>query len=353
MKRPLLSPSTLTLALLLLGGPALAQQTTLPSAPTAPASPGAPALGEGEQYLLGRTYRVETVQGTTFMGRLVSMSLTKLEFETTELGPLTLERTQIRRADLQGPAALTTKPGYYDIGNGNRLFFAPTARGLRQGEATLQDVDVYFLGVNYGLTNYLSIGGYVSLVPGLSPDEQLLVLTPKVSFPISEKVHVGAGLLYARVPNFDSGSTGTGTGIGYGVVTYGSADNNLTFGLGYGFVNGDIGSTPVLQLGGQTRVSRRVSLISENYILADSRGGLAGLYGLKINWRRTSLGLGAAYFYSFAYDKNETYSYYNGSGQPVTYTQVDHHGGNGFTTYIVPIYYDFTFRFGKSPGRKY
>lgn len=329
----------LGLALTLLGRPALAQQTTLPGAPTAPA---------GEQYLLGGTYRVETVQGTSFTGSLVSMSLTKLEFDTAELGHLSLERTQIRRAALQAaPTTAAAKPGYYDIGNGNRLFFAPTARGLRQGEATLQDVNVYFLGLNYGLSRNVSLGGYVSLVPGLSPNEQLLVLTPKVSFPISEKLHVGAGLLYARVPTFDGNGGGVGVGIGYGVATYGSADNNLTFGLGYGFVNSDIGSTPVLQVGGQTRVSRRISLVSENYILADSRAGMGGLYGIKINWRRTSLGLGAAYFYGFGYDQTDTYTYYDSNGQLITNTQTYHSGGDGFTTYILPIYYDFTFRFGK------
>jgi len=278
------------------------------------------------------------------------MSLTKLEFDTPELSHLSLERTQIKRADLQGPTVATaaaTKPGYFDIGNGNRLFFAPTARGLRQGEATLQDVNVYLVGLNYGLTRNISIGGYASLAPGLSPNQQLLVLTPKVSLPISEKVHVGAGLLYARVPKFDSNDNANGVGIGYGVVTYGSADNNLTFGLGYGFVNGDIGSTPVLQLGGQVRISRRVSLVSENYILADSRAGMGGLYGIKINWRRTSLGMGAAYLYAFGYDKTETSTYYNTNGQPVTTTQTYHYGNDGVSTYILPVYYDFTFRFGK------
>ena len=49
--------------------------------------------------------------------------------------------------------------------------------------------------------------------------------------------------------------------------------------------------TPVLQVGGQKRISRRVSLISENYLIANSHAGFGGLYGAKINWRRTSLAL--------------------------------------------------------------
>ena len=61
---------------------------------------------------------------------------------------------------------------------------------------------------------------------------------------------------------------------------------------------------------------------------------MGGLYGIKINWNRASLGLGAVYAYEFEYENNYGYG---------TQTQ----GGTGFSTYILPVYYDFTFRFGK------
>ena len=340
------------------GGAALAQTAppVLSSPPVAPAPVVAPAsaaaLGAAsataaDPFLLGRTYRVETMQGTTFTGMLVSMSLTSLEFDARELGHVTFERGQIRRADLQGVLPPTTKAGYYDIGNGNRLFFAPTGRGLRKGENTLQVVSLYFVGGNFGLTENISLGGYISVIPGLGLNNQFLMLTPKFSLPISEKLQVGAGALYLRIPDFNGTlDRAYGAGILYGAATYGSADNNVTAGLGYGFFEGEIGSTPILQLGGQTRVSRRISLISENYIIVDSRAGMGGLYGIKVNWPRTSLGLGAAYFYTFPYDDTSTHTYYNGS-QYVTSTQTTHYGGQGYSTFILPAYIDFTFRFGK------
>ena len=328
----------LLLALAVGAQPALAQNTP----PVLGTQPSAPVLvpQQASDYLLGRTYRVETVQGTTFTGILVSMSLTSLEFDAQELGRITLERGQIRRAELQGPVAVGVtgaKPGYFDTGNGSRLFFAPTGRGLRRGENTLQTVNLFLLGVNFGITDNFSLGGYVSIVPGVSPADQFLLLTPKVNFPIREKLNVGAGLLYVRVPDFDSNgnSRSTGAGIGYGALTFGGADSNFTVGLGYGFVSGEIGSTPVMLLGGQTRVSRRISLVSENYIIADSEAGMAGLYGIKVNWRRTSLGLGA--LYAIEYNSRDYYSGGLNTGGP-----------SGFTTYILPVYYDFTFRFGKS-----
>ncbi|WP_051718892.1 hypothetical protein [Hymenobacter sp. IS2118] len=240
-----------------------------------------------------------------------------------------------------------SKPGYFDIGNGNRLFFAPTGRGLRKGENVLQAVNLYLIGGNFGITDNISLGGYVSLIPGIGLDNQFLVLTPKVSFPVSEKVHVGGGALYVRIPDFDGSlDRSYGAGIVYGAATYGSADDNVTLGLGYGFFEGDVGSTPIVQIGAQKRVSRRISLISENYIIADAQAGMGGLYGIKINWRRTSLGLGAAYVATFPHDETETYSYYNGT-QYVTTTQTTRRGGDFVSTYIIPVYYDFSFRFGK------
>ena len=340
MKQPLLSLSFCGLLLALAGAPAWAQQPAPPvlsPAPVAPAPATVPAVAPlaDDPYLLGRSYRVETLQGTTFTGTLVSMSLTKLEFETPEMGPVSLERAQIRRAELQGPVVAGVKPGYFDIGNGNRLFFAPTGRGLRKGENTLQVISLYLVGANFGLTDNISFGGYVSLIPGLDISNQFIALTPKISFPVSDKLHVGVGALYLRIPTFDAFDRAYGAGILYGAATYGSADNNVTAGLGYGFFEGEIGSTPILQVGGQKRVSRRVSLISENYVVLNSRAGIGGLYGAKINWRRTSLGLGALYAYSFGYEEK-----YSG--------QTFYYGGSGFTTYILPAYIDFTFRFGKA-----
>jgi len=336
---------------LFLAGAAWAQQPALPGAPQPPAIPAAtPATPvSGTEFVLGSRYEVTLQSGTSFTGTLTTISLDALEFDTPDLGHLRVLRTELRQArglDAAKPVGL--RPGYYDIGNGSRLFFAPTGRGLRKGEGSLQDVNVYVIGANYGITDNLSMGGYITLIPGVGLDNQFIALTPKLSFPVRPNLHVGVGALYIRIPDFDGAlDRSYGAGILYGAATYGSADNNVTVGLGYGFFESNIGSTPIVQVGGQARISRRISLVSENYIIADSHAGMGGLYGIKINWRRTSLGLGAAYAYIFGYDDTYTSTYYNSNGTPYTTTQTSHQGGNGGSTYIIPVYYDFTYRFGK------
>lgn len=320
----------------------------LPAAAQAQNTPVPAASGtKTNEYLLGRSYRIETTKGTNFTGRVVALSLDGIEFESAELGHINLQRDQVRHADLEGDAPILTKSGYYDIGNGTRLFNAPTGRGLRRGEGTLLTTYLFFVGGEYGFTDNFSVGATVSLIPGVALSQQAFVLSPKFTAPISESVHLGAGIIYANIP-FDGSNSG-GAGLGYGALTYGGADDNLTLGVGYGFTSGEIGKTPVFQFGGQKRVSRRISLLSENYIVGDSQAGMGGLYGIKFNWRRTSLGVAAAYAYLFSHDEQQIYYNYNpntGTYMPQNITQ--HIEGEGYTTYVIPVYVDFAFRFGST-----
>ncbi|WBO83830.1 hypothetical protein [Hymenobacter yonginensis] len=280
---------------------------------------------------VGRRYRVTLRSGSAFDGELTDRQPQRLQFLTKDLGVVQVERANIERLEELTSEVARRPANWHNIGNGNRLFFAPTARNLRQGEGSLQDISLYFVGANYGFTDNFSMGVMFSAIPTVPLQDQFLALTPKFSAKISEKWHAGAGLLYLRIPDFEYGNNSFGVGLAYGLATYGSADDNFTVGLGYGFSGSGILSTPVLQVGGQKRISRRVSLISENYLIANSKTGMGGLYGAKINWRRTSLGLGA--FYALAYNNND--DNYNDYGPRV------------FSSYIVPVYYDFTFRFGK------
>ncbi|WP_426060380.1 hypothetical protein [Hymenobacter sp. B1770] len=288
-----------SLVLSFLSLPAMAQQpgAVPPTATGQPAQPAlAPTRGAGE--VIGLTYTVELVSGTSFIGRLTTVSAEELTFETTDLGLLTVKRTNIKQITLltQEQARL----GYDYIGNGNRLSFAPTARNLRRGEGTVQNIYIFLIGVNYGITDNFSMGALFSWIPEAG-SENFFALTPKLSFPVSgnDRVHVGAGALIA----FQGGDTYT---LAYGNTTYGSADNNVTAGVGYAFVSGESFNTPVFMLGGATRVARRISLLNETYILNITEQGyratlIGGIAGLRVSGQRLSGSLGLLYgFYSFS-----------------------------------------------------
>ena len=247
-----------------------------------PAAGSPTSAGQATPELPGRSYSIELRSGTVFTGVLQTASPEEVEFMTQELGLVKVQRSNIKRMELLTPEQAAK--GYTDVGNGTRLFFAPTARNLRRGEGYLQDIDVYLVGVNYGVTDNISVGALVPIIPGLGAN--VFAFTPKVSVPITEKFHVGGGLLYARALSF-------GAGVAYGVGTYGTADDNVTAGVGYGFADGfGTSSSPVVLVGGAKRVSRSFSVLNETYI---AFGGFLGLIGGRLQGERYGGSLGFVY----------------------------------------------------------
>lgn len=273
--------------LLLAGLPALTHAQAVPAAPL----PAAATSTTPE--VVGSSYSVEVRSGNRFVGVLQAATPEALDFDTPDLGQVHVLRTNLKELVLMSAEQARTGRDY--VGNGERLFFGPTARNLRKGEGSVQDIDVFLLTANYGISNNFSMGVIASFIPALGGNN-LFGLTPKASFPLSSNVRVGAGALVLF-------SGGDAAGVTYANATVGSADHNLTGGVGFGFSGGGgFGSTPVLMVGGATRVGRRISLVDETYVVhsssrngQQSSTGVAGIAGLRVAWPRISGGLGLAY----------------------------------------------------------
>jgi hypothetical protein len=200
--------------------------------------------------------------GSTLIGRISVIGADSLTVEAS-VGIFSLPIASV--TGLQDVSADRMKGGEYWFPNPNstRLFFAPSGRMLERGDGYVSDYEVLFPGVAYGVSDNVSIGGGVSLIPaGL--DEQLFYLTPKIGGEVRENVNLAVGaLIVGGVPDEAT------VGVVYGVGTFGSPDASITAGLGYGFAGTTIASSPVAMLGGEWRVARRLSLVTENYFIAD------------------------------------------------------------------------------------
>ncbi len=210
--------------------------------------------------------------GSSLVGRIVSVRADSVDFQSG-IGRVPVAITDIREIRETDPGTMHGGQYWFPNPNATRLFFAPSGRMLKKGEGYFADYELFFPGVAYGVTDNFSIGGGMSLFPtGL--DEQVYYFTPKVGMSVGERVHLAAGLLVAGT----SGGTG---GIGYGVGTVGDGDGSATIGLGYGFAGGEIESKPLLLVGGEKRVSRRIALVTENYLLPVSDDNLVYSFGIR------------------------------------------------------------------------
>jgi hypothetical protein len=236
----------------------------------------------------GVQQRVVMRDGSELIGRISSIGDSTVTFES-QLGLMTLRSDDIVRLTSERGGTMRHGQYYFPNPNATRLIFAPTGRMLQQGEGYFSDYWVFFPGISVGLADMVSIGGGMSIFPGVSPTEQLFYFTPKVGVVKRENFNAAVGALFVAVPNFDDGSDRASAGMLYGVSTWGNLDNSFTAGMGYGFANGDLASSPAVLLGGEVRAAPRMSLVTENYIIPGGTALLGG--GVRFMGRGLSVDL--------------------------------------------------------------
>ena len=229
---------------------------------------------------------LRTRQGSTLMGRVVAASPDTVRFETNG-GVLAIPTGNI--AELKAIQANQWHDGEYWFADPHktRLFFAPTGRMLAPHEGYYSNTYLILNTVNAGVTDRISLGGSVTLIPDAS--SQIAWFTPKVGLLASDNLNVAVGGLFGYVGFADADERSFG--ILYGVSTFGGADASLTTGLGWGYAGGKLSTSPAALLGGNVRVSRRAALITENYLFPTDGGhGLLG-YGVRFFGEQLSVDL--------------------------------------------------------------
>jgi hypothetical protein len=149
-----------------------------------------------------------------------------------------------------------------------------------------------FVGV--GITDRITLAGGTPIFPGAMGE--VIYLAPKVTVVDRPTVDLALGsLAFFFVQSVDEGSIG----ILYGVGTFGEPDRALTFGTGWAFAlddgDAEVADEPVFVVAGETRVSRRAKLLTENWFALE--GEAFGVFsgGVRLLGDRLSadLGLGA------------------------------------------------------------
>lgn len=251
----------------------------------APASPAPPAA------------RADTVvelrlrDGSVLYGRIVQQDAERVSFVTTAGMRLEVPRAQVESMRTTGGRAVAGSFWVEDP-NGTRLFFTSTARPLRKGTGYISSLELVLPFVAYGVTDRFTIAGGTPILP--EAIGRVWYLAPKYTLYSNERSAYALGALAFLQPDdlADRGSFG----IVYASGTWGSRDHALTAGTGWGYYwskdESAISENPVIMLGGETRVSRRVKLISENWFLPGAESDLFISGGIRFIGDRLSADLG-------------------------------------------------------------
>lgn len=205
---------------------------------------------------------IEMLNGTSFFGKVRGMGTGgSLLLESALLGRIEIQTAGISKITLASAYVMKKHGAWFRNPNATRYFFAPSAIPLRKREGYYQNAYLLANSVNVGLTDRFTVGGGV-LIP------LLFYVTPKYSFPVADHFYLGGGLLFTQsfITDFNLSA-----GIGYGLATVGNPEHNFTLGGGYGFFKSEnqYKSTPmpIITLNGMSRISRRLSLVTENWLI--------------------------------------------------------------------------------------
>ncbi|MAO64462.1 MAG: hypothetical protein CL666_05635 [Balneola sp.] len=170
---------------------------------------------------------------------------------------------------------------WFENPHSTRYLFSTNGIGLKKGEGYYQNTWIFFNNVNYGITHNFSLGG--GLIPTFlfGTTAVPIWIMPKASIPlVKDNLHAAVGGLFGGVVG---GGESFGLGLAYGVLTYGNTDNNLTFGMGYGYADGTWADIPIFTLSGMVRIKEKLYLISENYFVSADGSGI-GLLSAALRW---------------------------------------------------------------------
>ena len=109
---------------------------------------------------------------------------------------------------------------------------------LRKGEGYFADFWIFLLSTAVGVTDRFTIGGGMTLIPGLAVENNVFYLLPKYTVVDRPNLKFAVGALAAHLGVNDDafGSEGSRSlGVLYGVTTTGSRDSNLSLGAGWGY----------------------------------------------------------------------------------------------------------------------
>ena len=209
-------------------------------------------------------YHIETMDGNTYMGQILSQDSVKILFNSDKLGEISIFKTNIKKMNTIDMKKIKDGQYWFDNPQATRYFFSPNAYGLKAGEGYYQNVWVLVNSFAVGITDYISIGGGLVPLFLFAGSPTPVWFTPKFSIPISkDKVSIGAGALLGTVV----GGEDSGFGILYGISTFGSKDNNMSVGLGYGYAGGEWAKSPMINLNAMIRTGARGYFLTENYFI--------------------------------------------------------------------------------------
>lgn len=213
-----------------------------------------------------RRVSVQTKDNNVYIGPILERNEASIIIKDRELGKITILLTDIVNVKYldgnpQQNDNLFKYQGklWFDHATPNRYLLGSSAIPLAKGITNYQNGMLFYNSVGYGFTNSfsMSVGTLIPFPSVVEPGFNILIKA-QWSFPVEDEFYFGFGNGFGVVD-------GDWATFPFIMATVGSKNRNATLSFGYGFTNDDATDRPIVSIAGVYRISKNLSLITENW----------------------------------------------------------------------------------------
>ncbi len=184
--------------------------------------------------------------------------------QTESLGEIRIPQNSIKTRTLLKQVVKVGNDIWLPNPQSSRYFWAPNGYGLEENTSYYQNIWILYNQFSFGLTNNFSLGAGMLPLFLFAGGSTPIWIVPKFSIPVEkDKFNLGTGAFLGTIIGEDTGIFG----LLYGTATIGSRDKNVSFGMAYGFADGDWLNVPVINVSSMIRTGPRGYFITENYVI--------------------------------------------------------------------------------------
>ena len=217
---------------------------------------------------------IETVvklkNGKIFIGKLKGETDSTFILIVEEIGEISIEKSKILSMDnvIIRSTNYDNKGIPVDYHNSSRYLISPSGYGLKKGQSYYENIYLAFNSFSYGVSDRftISLGGeFLTLL--LGSKAPVFYVSPRLNYELGDgNGAFSVGAIYFSIPDDNQVA---GVGLAQAALTLGSRNSNISVGFGAGF-NSNHGFNEnlfVYSLGITQRLSRKLSLVTDNMIV--------------------------------------------------------------------------------------
>jgi hypothetical protein len=229
-------------------------------------------------------------------GSIIAIDGKELTVHTQKLGDIRVQRSDIASAVVLSGTNYRNGQFWFPTPVASRYYFSPSAIPMDAGHGYYQNTLLFINSFAYGVSKNVSLGAGFEVITLLS-GRPIWLLSAKAGFPVAKNIHLGAGTLLIALSDFSRYDGHRPTlGTAFGVATFGSKENNVTFGAGYGYGSvyneqSDPGAFRMTgTISGTARMGKRIAFCSENWIIPNAFDDpVLFSYGIRILGDKSSI----------------------------------------------------------------